>query len=134
MGRILQKIKWFMTEDLVTIWILTLMGIGFILWYIKDSLTFDVDDMGLDKPIRIKEHKMLQKDNQIWELTLQNSNHVNVAPHTLIKTSSIELATALLDSIQQALKDNGYKSFTLSLKSRGGVIITKRDIANATAI
>lgn len=71
------------------------------------------------------EKKMEKEDKGGWELLLENGNHFNVAPHVILKTSSQELATYLMNTLQEAFKDMGYKSFYIYIKSTKGGIILK---------
>lgn len=53
---------------------------------------------------------------QTWQLLLENSNHYKMQPTILLTSSSYELVDYMMDSLNRAFKDMGYKSFQLTLK------------------
>ncbi len=80
---------------------------------------------------RLQKERVMDKDESSWELLLSNSNHYSNMPHCIIKTSSLELATYLLNTLSEAFKDNGYKSFSLYIKSTSGGVIVKEKSSGA---
>jgi hypothetical protein len=86
----------------------------------------DPDKYNVDYFKRLQKEKVVDKvETGGWELLLSNSNHYKNVPHCIIKTSSLELATYLLNTLSEAFKDNGYKSFSLYIKSTNGGVIVK---------
>lgn len=67
-------------------------------------------------------------DKQTWELVLYNTNHMNMAPHTIITTVCYDLVDHLMDTMYCAFKDNGYKSFKMMIvcKESGAIIRDER--------
>lgn len=86
----------------------------------------DPDKYNVDYFKRLQKEQIVDKvETGGWELLLTNSNHFKNVPHCIIRTSSLELATYLLNTLSEAFKDNGYKSFSLYIKSTNGGVIVK---------
>lgn len=60
-----------------------------------------------------------------WELSMSNNNHP--FPEVILKTSSLELANYVANNLSEAMKNFGYKSFVIMVKStKGGIIVTEK--------
>jgi hypothetical protein len=71
---------------------------------------------------KLKEKQM--KEQECWELFLENRNHYTQAAHLILRTSSFELASYIMNNLVEAYKDYGYSTFTLYIKSgKGGIIV-----------
>lgn len=120
---------------LILLWIVIIAQVLFLV--VKKHLLVSFDDIDLSyRNPELWEKKFgsknMEKKAPKWELLLMNSNHMNVPPYTLLKTSSFELASYLMNNMQHIFRDMGYKSFEIHLKSdNGGVIIRKGDSSGA---
>jgi len=94
--------------------------------------TSDIYDVDYFKRLAmIKEAKKLKekqmKELECWELLLENKNHLEIGPRLILKTSSYDLASYVMDNMYEAYKDFGYSknTFTLYIRSHKGGIITR---------
>lgn len=59
----------------------------------------------------------------IYELLMYNTNHMNNAPHVIIKSVSYELCDFLMNSMSFFFTDNQYKTFKLMILDDDGNVI-----------
>lgn len=97
----------------------------------------DPDRFSVDYYKRLHEAKRIEKEERVakeldcWELLIENRNHYKQAPHVLLKTSSLELASYVMNNLVEAYKDYGYNTFTLYIKSvKGGIIVKEQGNAS----
>lgn len=97
-----------------------------------DSDIYSVDYFQRLNAIKeVKKEKQVAKELECWELLIENRNHYQQAPHLILKTSSYELASYVMNNLVEAYKNYGYSTFTLYIKSsKGGIII--KEAGNAS--
>jgi hypothetical protein len=79
---------------------------------------------------RRKERKVEHMDKPGFELILMNRNHPEVMPNCIIQTTSLELATYLMNTLDEAFRQNDYKCWTMMIKSlQGGIILGEKNYA-----